>query len=103
MNRQAKPEIAEMQGTSSLPRRSGELVFHDPWERKAFALAVSLCEQGFYHWDEFREHLIAEIAAAERAAGPDAPPSALPSYYESWLAALEKLLHAKGIAVPSLS
>lgn len=37
MNRQAKPEIAEMPGMSSLPRRSGELVFHEPWERKAFA------------------------------------------------------------------
>lgn len=48
MNRQAKPEIAEMPGMSSLPRRSGELVFHEPWERKVFALAASLCEQGCY-------------------------------------------------------
>ena len=100
MDRQAKPEIAEMPGTASLPRRSGELVFHDPWERKAFALAVSLCEQGLFRWDEFRDHLIAEIAVAERAAGPHAPAFALPSYYESWLAALEKLLSEKGIALP---
>lgn len=87
-----------MQGPVSLPRRSGELVFHAPWERKAFALAVSLCEAGYYQWDEFRDHLIAEIAAAERGAGPDASPSRVPSYYASWLAALEKLLRKKGLA-----
>jgi nitrile hydratase accessory protein len=99
MDRQAKSEIAEMPGAASLPRKSGELVFHDPWERKAFALAVSLCEQGVFVWDEFRDHLIAEIAASECAAGPNTPASALPSYYESWLAALEKLLSEKGIAL----
>jgi nitrile hydratase len=101
MGRQTKPEIAEMQGAASLPRRSGELVFHDPWERKVFAMAVALCEQGLFQWDEFRDHLIAEIAAGERAASPHAPASALPSYYESWLAAFEKLLHEKGIALPT--
>jgi nitrile hydratase accessory protein len=89
-----------MPGAASLPRKSGELVFHDPWERKAFAMAVALCEQGLFQWDEFRDHLIDEIAAAERAAGPNAPASALPAYYESWLAALEKLLSKKGIASP---
>ena len=101
MDRQTNPEIAEMVGLTSLPRRSGELVFHDPWERKIFALAVALCEQGFFRWDEFRDRLIAEIAAAERVAGPNAPASALPSYYESWLAAFEKLLREKGIALPA--
>ena len=29
-------------------------------------MAVSLCEQGLYQWDEFRDHLIAEIAAGEQ-------------------------------------
>ena len=100
MERQTNPEIAEMQGPSSLPRRSGELVFHDLWERKAFALAVALCEQGFFTWDEFRDHLIAEIAKGECVAGPNASASALPSYYESWLTAFENLLREKGIASP---
>ena len=97
MPRPTNPHIAEMTGLASLPRSSGELVFHDPWERRVFALAVSLCEQGYYQWDEFRDHLIAEIAAAEEAAGPNPAPDALPSYYESWLAAFEKLLAKKGI------
>src|SRR5215470_14103351 len=100
MARQANPAIAEMPGSTSLPRRSGELVFHEPWERKVFAMAVALCEQGVFHWDEFRDHLIAEIAAGEQAAGLNAPASARPSYYESWLAAFEKLLREKGIVLP---
>lgn len=75
-------------------------MFHDPWERKVFAMAVALCEQGLFKWDEFRDHLIAEIAEAESAAGPDTPTSAPPSYYESWLAAFEKLLREKGVFPP---
>jgi hypothetical protein len=43
--------------------------------------------------------LIAEIAAAEEAAGPNPAPDTLPSYYESWLAAFEKLLTKKGISL----
>jgi nitrile hydratase accessory protein len=99
MSRLTNPAIAEMTGPASLPRSSGELVFHDPWERRVFALTVSLCEQGSYQWDEFRDHLIAEIAAAEKAAGPNADPASLPSYYESWLAAFEKLLAKKGLSL----
>jgi nitrile hydratase accessory protein len=102
MERHTNPKIAEMQGPSSLPRRSGELVFHDPWERKVFAMAVALCEQGFFTWDEFRDHLIAEIAETERAAGLKTLTSALPSYYESWLAAFENLLREKGIPLPEI-
>ena len=100
MPRATNPHIAEMTGPASLPRSSGELVFHDPWERRVFAMTISLCEQGYYQWGEFRDHLIAEIAAAVEAADPNSAPDALPSYYESWLAAFEKLLAKKGIALP---
>jgi nitrile hydratase accessory protein len=100
MPRATNPHIAEMTGPASLPRSSGELVFHEPWERRVFALAVSLCEQGHYRWDEFRDRLIAEIAAAEAVAGPHPDADSLPSYYESWLAAFEKLLTEKGIPLP---
>lgn len=94
IDRLANPAIAEMPGQASLPRRSGELVFHDQWERRVFALAVALCEQGYYSWDEFRDRLIAEIAAAEQA--EQSHPTAHPQpYYESWLAAFEKLLVEK--------
>ena len=97
MTRLTNPHIAEMGGAAALPRKSGELVFHDPWERRVFALAVALCEQGTYPWDDFRDRLIAEVAAADQADSTEADHSARPSYYESWLAAFEKLLIDKGI------
>jgi nitrile hydratase len=85
----ATRRIADMEGTTALPRRSGELVFQDPWEGEAFAMAVALCEQGKYPWSDFQRHLIAQIAAADR---PEVRPDARPTYYESWLAALEAVL-----------
>ncbi len=86
--------VSDMQGPAALPRRSGELQFQDPWEGIAFALAVALCEQRHYAWSEFQERLIAEIASADRQS-----PETRPTYYESWLAAFEKLLNAKDILV----
>jgi len=100
MSRLTKQQIADMGGEAALPRKSGELVFLDPWERRVFALAIALCEEGLYRWDDFRDRLIAEIEVAEPSAGPDAPASALPTYYEHWLAAFEKLLIEKGICTP---
>ena len=84
--------VSDMQGPAALPRRSGELQFQDPWEGIAFALAVALCEQRYYAWSELQERLIAEIASADRQS-----PETRPTYYESWLAAFEKLLNAKDI------
>ncbi|MGH7965531.1 MAG: nitrile hydratase accessory protein [Candidatus Binatia bacterium] len=98
MPRPTNQRIANMNGTAALPRKSGELVFHDLWERRVFALAVALSERGLYTWDEFRDHLITEIAAAEQNKETDAAhPPPEPGYYESWLAAFEKLLVEKGI------
>jgi nitrile hydratase len=85
-------EIANMEGASALPRKSGDLVFQDPWEGEAFAMAVSLCEQGYYPWSDFQRHLIAQINAAEHSG---LPPEQQPTYYENWLAALEALVIAK--------
>jgi len=75
---------------AALPRKSGELVFHDDWERRAFALAVSLAEQGLFEWQEFQQQLIAAVGEAER--DPQQPTR---GYYESWLVSLERLLDRK--------
>ena len=95
MDRAARFDIADMSGLEALPRRSGELAFHDEWERRVFALGVALCEQGEFIWDDFRQHLIASIAASgetPETADPDAP-----GYYEHWLRALERTLTEKGV------
>jgi nitrile hydratase subunit alpha len=88
VNRASNSPIADMAGEVALPRKSGDLVFQDPWEGCVFALAVALCEQGHYKWDEFRNRLVAEIASAEHN-------QAGSTYYERWLAAFETLLAEK--------
>jgi nitrile hydratase accessory protein len=88
--RAAWPEVAEMRH-APLPRTSGELVFHDDWERRAFALAVSLAEQHVFEWKEFQQRLIESVGEAERG-DPEHPSR---GYYESWLVSLERLLEEK--------
>jgi cobaltochelatase CobN len=82
--------IADMEGAAAAPRRNGELVFAEPWEGRAFGMAVALNESRCYPWEDFRRRLIAEIAAAD--AGGDGP-----GYYERWLAAFEQLLSEQGL------
>ena len=83
--REARADVAEMVA-AALPRKSGELVFHDDWERRAFALAVSLAEQGLFEWQDFQRELIASVGEAEHG-GPLHPTR---GYYESWLVSLER-------------
>ena len=82
--------IAEMDERIALPRKNGELVFEAPWEARAFGLAVALSEGGLYSWRDFSQGLATEIAAAEQE-------GITSSYYERWLASLEKLVIAKGL------
>lgn len=86
--------VAQMDGDTALPRKNGELVFEAPWQGRAFGMAVALNDQNAYVWDEFRDRLIAEIAAAERTDEQS-------TYYERWLRALESLLLARGVLTPA--
>jgi nitrile hydratase accessory protein len=90
----ARRIASEVSGPAAIPRRNGEPVFNEPWESRIFGAAVALCERGLFEWDEFRERLIAEIAAADAGRGTSAQTS---PYYEHFLAALERLLIDKGI------
>jgi nitrile hydratase len=84
--------VADMDGQAALPRQSGELVFQDPWEGIAFAMAVALCEGGLYLWSEFQDRLITAIAAADQQEA-----AIRPTYYECWLVAFEALVVGKGV------
>jgi nitrile hydratase accessory protein len=86
--------IGQMDGSAALPRSNGELVFTAPWEGRAFGIAVALYDKGVYPWRDFRDRLVAEIAAAESARIPS-------SYYERWLASLEKLVIAREMITPA--
>src|SRR5260370_36106540 len=72
--------------TSNLPDAP---VFAEPWQAQAFALAVRLSEQGYFTWTEWAAALAAELKAAEPDDGSH--------YYDHWLAALERLVAAKGL------
>lgn len=85
--------VTAMRDQAALPRKNGELVFEDPWQGRVFGMAVALHEQGVYDWEEFRQGLIARIAAAEARGGPFA-------YYELWLQTFEALLTEKGLVTP---
>lgn len=87
-----------MSGGMALPRKSGKLVFHDDWERRAFAMAVALAESGQYEWSVFQKQLIAAIAAAEM----EDPQNPSQDYYESWLQSLENILIEQGILTDEL-
>jgi nitrile hydratase accessory protein len=85
--------VLDVEGPAAPPRSNGELVFAEPWESRAFGLAMSLSASGVFEWEDFRRQLIAAIAEAEREPDPEQPYS----YYRCWLLALERLLDAGGV------
>jgi nitrile hydratase accessory protein len=72
-------------------------MFQEPWQASAFALAVKLSEQGHFTWKEWATALADELKAAADRGEPDDGPR----YYEHWLAALERLVTARGLTDPS--
>jgi nitrile hydratase accessory protein len=81
----------------SLPRDAGGPVFAEPWEAQAFALAVKLSEQGHFTWKEWAAALADELKGAASRGEPDDGSR----YYHHWLAALERLVAAKGLSDPA--
>lgn len=72
-------------------------VFSAPWDARAFAIALQLSKSGHFTWDEFRDHLIAEVRASDRIRARDGT-SDHGEYYDHFLHALEKLLEEKDLA-----
>jgi nitrile hydratase accessory protein len=78
----------------SLPRNDqGNPVFREPWEAQAFAMALQLHQAGHFTWSEWAAALAEQIQAAQAAGDPDLGDT----YYRHWLAALERLVAAKGL------
>jgi nitrile hydratase accessory protein len=69
-------------------------VFREPWEAQAFAMALALHARGLFTWNEWAASLADEIKRAQ--AGGDADTGE--TYYRHWLATLERLIAAKGVA-----
>jgi nitrile hydratase accessory protein len=79
---------------TDLPRDENGPVFREPWEAQAFAMALSLHERGLFTWNEWAAALADEIKRAQESGDPDLGDT----YYRHWLATLEKLIAAKGVA-----
>jgi nitrile hydratase accessory protein len=82
------------QSVPSIPRNVEGPVFREPWEAQAFALALSLSENGLFTWSEWAATLGEEIKKAQAAGDHDTGET----YYHHWLAALERIVGAKGLA-----
>lgn len=89
--------LPENERLGGLPRDAGGPVFAEPWQAQAFALAVKLSEQGHFTWKEWAAALAGELQAAARRGELDDGSR----YYHHWLAALERLVTAKGLADPA--
>jgi nitrile hydratase accessory protein len=88
---------AAWQATSALPdipRDQDGPVFREPWEAQAFAMALALHARGLFTWKEWAQMLAMEIKRAQRSGDADTGET----YYRHWLATLEKLVDAKGVA-----
>ena len=91
MTSEAKgPTPAEL---PSMPRDEDGPVFREPWEAQAFAMTLTLHEQGHFTWNEWADCLGAEISRAQADGDPDLGDT----YYLHWLKALEGLVASKGI------
>jgi nitrile hydratase accessory protein len=67
-------------------------VFAEPWESRAFGMAVTLYEAGVFTWPRFQAALIARIADWETSPAR----GERWNYYQHWLGALEDVLVGQG-------
>jgi len=87
-------ESPPLEALPHLLRDEGGPTFNEPWQAQAFALAVNLSDQGHFSWNEWAAALARELRDAASRGEPDDGSR----YYEHWLAALERLVAAKGLA-----
>ena len=78
----------------SIPCDAEGPVFREPWQAQAFAMALALHARGLFTWPEWAAMLTEEIRRAQAEGDPDTGET----YYLHWLATLERIVAAKGVA-----
>lgn len=73
-----------------------ERPFEEPWQAKAFALAVHLSARGLFAWPEWSE----AFAETARTQPSSADISEATAYWRNWVLTLERILVARGCATP---
>jgi nitrile hydratase accessory protein len=92
LDRQAALEATH--AIPGIPTDENGPVFRAPWEAQAFAIALTLHARGVFTWVEWADALAGEIKRAQAKGDPDTGET----YYRHWLATLERLVAAKGVA-----
>ena len=88
-----KVDRGRLDALPRLPLDDDGPVFAEPWQAQAFALTVKLSEAGHFTWKEWAAALASELKAAADRGDPDDGSR----YYDHWVAALERLVTAKGL------
>jgi len=83
-------DMGGMMGFGPVVPEKEEPVFHAPWERRAFALNIAMGAAGGWNLDQGR--------AARESLHP--AEYLAKSYYEIWIAGLEKLMAERGLVTP---
>jgi nitrile hydratase accessory protein len=76
-----------------VPKDQTSPVFAAPWEASAFAIVLSLFQEGRFEWREWVDLLSHEIAAFPQDQTGE-------HYYELWTRALEELVDKLGLVTP---
>jgi nitrile hydratase accessory protein len=79
---------AAVKDLPGIPLDADSPVFNEPWEARAFAMALALHQRGVFTWPQWAEALSRQIEAARAAGDPDLGDT----YYQHWLRALESLV-----------
>ena len=81
-----------------IPRDDDGPVFREPWEAQRLCHGAGAARARLFTWNEWAEALGAEIKRAQAAGDPDTGET----YYRHWLATLERLVAAKGVATSDI-
>lgn len=84
-------DLGGMMGFGPVTAEPDEPVFHADWERRAFALTLAMAAPGGWNIDQSR--------AARESLHP--AQYLAKSYYEIWVAGLEKLMAERGLVAPA--
>lgn len=88
--------IARARQLAELAEVGKEPAFEEPWHAQAFAMTMHLAKRGVFSWDEWVGAFIPEVRGQPQRAGEEVNAA----YFRQWLAALEKLLAARGLCAP---
>lgn len=87
-------KVAHLPVLAGQPHDGDGPVFAEPWQAQAFAMTLALHQRGVFAWTEWADALARQIGVAQAAGDDDRGDT----YYHHWLAALESLVTAKGLA-----